>query len=144
MFLMLAFYGCEVSDQADEDDLNLVTCASSEDCDECVIVNKKLFEETDTQNYVINELNLTGNCLELTFSSSGCSGVSWETDLVDLGGIAESIPPQRELKLRLINQELCLAWITKTVSFNVAPLQVDGGKVLLDLEGWEEGIFYIY
>ena len=46
--------------------------------------------------------------------------------LIDSGSVAESLPPQRSLKLTLENEEVCLAQITKTISFDVHELEVDG------------------
>ncbi|EHQ02139.1 hypothetical protein [Gillisia limnaea] len=108
----------------DKNDDNPVECSESGNCDKCIIINSDLYNLTNTDNYTIQNITVNQDCLEIEFGSSGCDGNSWEIDLVDLGGISETAVPQRDLKLRLINIEECEAFITRTISFNLEPLQL--------------------
>ncbi|SDX36738.1 hypothetical protein SAMN05444411_10516 [Lutibacter oricola] len=93
---------------------------------------------------VINSASIDDDCLKINYSSSGCSGDSWEVKLIDAGVIMESFPPQRNIKLSLKNEEICEAYFTKEISFDIDKLQVDGEVVLLNLEGFDTQIRYEY
>ena len=58
--------------------------------------------------------------------------------------ILESIPPQRELRLSLKNEEACLAFITKEFTFDISSLRVDGNQVQLKIVNADETILYEY
>jgi hypothetical protein len=47
--------------------------------------------------------------------------------------------------MELINDEACLAFFQKTVSFDLTPFQIDGQSDLpLNINGWNEQITYEY
>jgi len=147
LFILLVSLGslnCSNNDSTEVRDLTLKTCDGDQECDDCVTISKQRYEQAITNNYELNEVKLNGDCLEITFSASGCSGSSWETDLIDMGAIAESFPVQRFVRLSLTDEELCEAWITKTVSFNISPLQVEQDRLYLNFDGWEGQILYKY
>lgn len=113
-------------------------------CDSCVIVDEELYE-TESDNYDLEEVSLNGDCLEITFFASGCSGDTWEVDLVDLDLVIINNMPHRSIKLHLQNDELCEAYIRKSLSFDLRELQVnDYNKVNLNLKDWNEQIEYVY
>lgn len=80
----------------------------------------------------------------IKFTASGCSGDSWEVRLIDSEEVLESLPPQRNLRLSLKNQEDCHAMITKTMSFNLANLKVKGNQVLLNIIHTNDPVLYEY
>lgn len=110
---------------------------TSESCnDQATLIADQPFNEIGTENYTLTDVTLSGNCLSVTISASGCSSNSWEMNLFG---------NQQQLKLELINPELCAAVFQKTVSYSLIPLQAEGqNKVTLTLEGWNEDIIYNY
>ena len=66
------------------------------------------------------------------------------TAWIDSEAILESNPPQRNLRLSLKNDELCQAFITKEITFDIDILQVDGNNVLLNLINSGDQILYEY
>ena len=88
--------------------------------------------------------SINDNCLKINFSSGGCNGDTWELKLIDSEDILESYPPQRNLRLSLKNEELCEAYITKELTFDISNLQVDGNKVQLNLTNSDKNILYEY
>ena len=105
-------------------------------CDKDVIVSQTEYQNAPDHFVVISDMNITGNCLKIKFSASGCSGNTWVVNLIDSEEIAESLPVQRTLRLSLYNQECCEAWITKEISFNIKDLQINGNNsVILNIMG---------
>ena len=82
--------------------------------------------------------------MKINFSSSGCGGETWEIKLIDSEDIMESNPPQRNLRLSLKNEEVCLAIVTKELTFDISNLQVGGNRVQLNITNSEETILYEY
>ena len=132
--------------------LLLLSCSESDDdhpfedslCDRITIVDNERYQNTNTRYYSIKNVALSGDCLELEIESGGCSGDTWKVDLIDSGGIAESNPEQRFLKLSLKNEELCNAIVIRTFSFDLRPIRTRNNIVLLNLEQWDEQITYDY
>ncbi|WMI64673.1 hypothetical protein RBH94_11450 [Aestuariibaculum sp. YM273] len=121
------------------------SCTEFGECDTCIIIDKNLFNTTNTNNYNIQNIEVSEDCLEISFSSSGCDGNSWEVALVDLDAVSETTIPQRELKLNLENKEACEAYITKTISFNLKPLQLKNyNQIKLKIENYSSLITYEY
>lgn len=113
-------------------------------CDQITIVDNAMFRSTPSAGYLIESINLTGDCLEIAIVSGGCSGNTWKVELIDAGRVAESYPEQRNLKISLDNQELCNALVGQTYTFDLRPLQTGNNVVLLNLEQWEVPIRYEY
>lgn len=109
---------------------------------ENVVVNNSLYNQTETNNYTITNVQLTENELTVKISSSGCSGDSWKAILVDANLILESFPIQRNIKLALENNEACLAVFEKEFTFDISTLKEDYESLYLNLEGWNSQIFY--
>lgn len=129
-FLTLSF-GCDKKD-----------CDKS-NCDYSVVIDNELFKQSSEVSFFINDATISEDCLSVEISSGGCDGNSWEVNLYDSEGIAESLPPQRFLRLDLKNEELCDAWITKSFSFDISELKVDGiDTFILNLEGYDKRIVY--
>lgn len=106
-------------------------------CGQATVISATQYANMVTYNYAFLNAQVNGDCLELTVGSSGCSGNSWTFKLIDANVLLESNPPQRLLRLKLTNPELCAAAFTKTVSFDLTGLRVAGtNKVKLQLDGW--------
>ncbi|MBD8490803.1 hypothetical protein IFO69_18775 [Echinicola sp. CAU 1574] len=121
------------------------SCTKIGDCDKCITTDRDLFNQTNTDNYTIQHAVINQDCLEITFSSSGCSGNSWEIELIDQGSISETAILQRDLKLKLESFELCNAIITRTISFNLTSLQLNyENKINLKIDGYNSLIRYEY
>ena len=136
LMLCIALTGCS------EDDDN--QRPTSSDCDMDVIVSSTQFQDAPADLVSIDELTIDGDCLNISFSSSGCDGNSWEVKLIDAEAIAESLPPQRDLRLSLRSNEVCQAVISKEISFDISALQVDGNQVFLNFANNGGRILYEY
>ncbi|PKV51185.1 hypothetical protein ATE84_3258 [Aquimarina sp. MAR_2010_214] len=127
-----------------------LACSSDDDnnnissCDQLTVISSKQYVDEPNHNLTINSLKINENCLKISFSSSGCSGDSWEVKLIDSEEILESNPPKRNLRLSLKNEELCDAYITKEISFDILGLKVDGNRVSLNIKNSDDQILYEY
>jgi|TARA_B100000809_G_C14651156_1_gene355987 hypothetical protein len=109
------------------------------------IILEEDFNAINTSNYGIIEVELNGDCLGITFGSSGCGTDLWEENLYSTDAFYNVFPLQRDVKMELINDETCLAFFQKTVSFDLTPFQIDGQSDLpLNINGWNEQITYGY
>ncbi|MBD0403290.1 hypothetical protein [Flammeovirga sp. EKP202] len=132
--------------------LLLISCSKSTtttpmiptDCDLITIVSEGEYINAPSDYVAINSVVIEGNCLKVNFSSSGCSGDSWEVKLVDANVILESDPPQRNLRLSMKNPEACEAYITKELSFDISAFQVGGNRVYLNIKDYEGDVLYEY
>ena len=113
-------------------------------CDQGTVISQEQFRNAPSDEATINSLEIEGDCLKINFSASGCSGESWKMRLIDSGSILESDPPQREIRLILENNELCEAFITRELSFNISELKVKGERVWLNLSNSDDQILYEY
>ena len=118
-------------------------------CDQEVLINAEEYITAPNDLLTINSLEIKGDCLTINYSSSGCSGDSWELMLIDADVILESYPPQRNLRLSLKNDEMCDAYLTKEITFDIFELQVEGNldygkKVLLNITNSDNQILYEY
>lgn len=106
------------------------------DCDQVVIISEDEYKNAPDSQVSISDMTITGNCLNVKFSASGCSGNTWAVKLVDSGIIAKSYPCLRNLRLSLDNKEMCEAYITKEISFDIENLQIEGNNsVQLNVSG---------
>ncbi|MEZ4786805.1 MAG: hypothetical protein R2790_02720 [Flavobacterium haoranii] len=126
------------------DDDNTTTNPST--CDlTAQIIAESNFDAIETSNVFLTIVTLNGNCLEVTLGSSGCDPNNWEMNLYGIPDFDPVVPVQRDVKVELINNEICLAIFEKTVSFDLTPFQVVGqNEVVLNIEGWSEPIVYEY
>ncbi len=114
-------------------------------CGLTTVVDNVIYENSESVFYSLVSAEINGDCLEINILSSGCDGGTWVLTLVDSGDIAESIPPQRYLKLVLVNNEACLAIFNKEQSFDLTALRIGGlNEVLLNIEDFTEPLNYIY
>lgn len=127
----------------------LLSCSDGDDpdpngCNLGTVISQERYRNAPSDELTINSLEIEGDCLKINFSASGCSGESWKIKLIDSGSILESDPPQRNLRLSLENKELCDAFITRELSFNIIKLRVEGGRVELNLTNSGDQILYAY
>jgi len=118
--------------------------AQETNCDFITVINDDDYNNAPSDALVINSLDIVDNCLTVNFSAGGCDGSSWEVLLIDSGAILDSNPPQRNLRLSLLNPELCEALITEELSFDISDLQVDGNQVILNVTNSDMSILYEY
>lgn len=138
IIMLIAFSLLLMNTQCDNDDV-----VATLPCDLEVVIDNANFEETEA--YYIEGAIIDGDCISLIISDSGCDSENWIMTLIDSENIAESMPPQRYLKLTLYNDEVCLAYFSKQQSFDLIPLRIEGtNEVLLNIEGFEEPILYAY
>lgn len=130
--------------------IGFLSCSSDDDkgsqnnCDFETIISAEQFVNAPNGQLKINSLAINGNCLKINFSSGGCDGTTWKLKLIDSGNIMESNPPQRNLRLSLKNEELCEAYITKELTFDISNLKVDVNKVQLNILNTDKNILYEY
>lgn len=137
-FCVLLFISCSKDD--DNNPPNETICDS-----EAEVVNEENFNGINTSNYIVTDIQLIGDCLEVAISSSGCEPELWELNLFSVDAFYTVFPLQRSVKIELINNQECLAVFQKTVSFDLTPFQLDVQNELpLNIEGWNEQIIYEY
>ncbi len=130
--------------------LTILNCSSDEDnenqnnCDFETVISPEQYANATSDQLAINSLVINDNCLKIVFSSSGCDGDTWVLELIDSEAILESLPPQRNLRFSFKNEELCLAYITKELTFDISNLQVDGNQVQLNITNANESVLYEY
>lgn len=130
---------CLMNMQCNDDDITVTPCGTD------VIVDNDIYEIAESDYYTIGDIVINDDCLTVTISASGCDPNNWEMTLIDSEAIAESMPPQRYLKLTTYTNEACLAVFNKEETFDLRPLRLDGvNEVLLNIEGVEELISYTY
>lgn len=125
----------------------LLSSCKSEPLDldtECALeaqINEELLNGGSSDDYTLENVHLDGDCMTIVFSAGGCSGDFWNCNLVGSSMLQESDPPQRTIRLLLNNTELCEAWITRDISFDISDFK-EGTAVVLNLVGYDEGILY--
>lgn len=115
-------------------------------CDQETIVSAALYESAPDDFLHLDTVFIKDDCLNITFTSSGCDGETWVTQLIDSEQILESNPVQRVLRLSLFNEELCDAVFSRTITFDLRTIQLsDYDRLLINLDDWEAGpILYEY
>ena len=125
-----------------------LSCNSNDDndlnCDNELLISEFHYTNAESVMFEINSINIAGDVMTAEISSGGCNGESWELCLIDSGAVMESFPPQRQLRLVLRNNESCLAYITRSYSFNISELQLETSSVVLHIEDYSESLLYEY
>ena len=112
--------------------------------DKSIIIGNDAFNNYSNGPLIISDASISGDSLQIKFSSSGCDGKSWIIELVGSADILYSDPPQRQIRLSLKNNEDCLAAFGKTMTFNLKPSRISSGEIILNLAGWSSPIKYKY
>ena len=114
-------------------------------CDEAPIVDTEQYNNATTDAFEIQDISINGDCLTVQISSGGCDGNNWEVKLFASEEVLESLPPQRNLKISLKDEEDCEALIMKEFKFNISSLQVNGSEnVILNFSNFDEALLYEY
>ncbi len=109
-----------------------------------LIIDEELYNNTEANDSIV-DVSINGDILTITVTDSGCDGSAWNVNLIDSSTVAESLPPQRSLKVQLSNPELCLAIVTREFEFNLSELQIDSSNELsLIIDNWDTPITYTY
>jgi len=132
--------------------LSMLSCSDNNDdnvnetnCDSEVIISSQGYTNASFDGLTINSLEITDDCLKVTYSASGCDGDSWELELIDSEAILESFPVQRNLTFSFTNEEACLAYFTKEKTFDISNLQLEEyNSIWLNITGFEDSILYQY
>lgn len=114
-------------------------------CGQFAEVNASKYENANSAQFNIDTVTVDGDCLSITFGSSGCDGSSWEGNLYDSGLILESFPIQRNIRFVLKNEELCDAYFIKTFEYDISNLKADNeGIISFNLDDYDDAITYNY
>ena len=134
IILIVSIFAIACCDNGD-DDVN--ACGTS------AIVDDNMYNNGPSDQVEIMKVEIDGDCMMMTIAASGCDGDTWGHSLVGSTDVAESLPPQRNIRLALTNTEACLAYLTKEVIYDLTPLRVDGEvSVILHLQGHDGGLLY--
>ena len=134
LILLISFYINSCHDE------NIVT-----PCTQLLLIGNEIYDNYPDDQLKISDVSLEGNCLQINFGASGCSGNSWIFELVGREDVLYSDPPQRLIRLSLKNNEICDAFIGKSVTFDISPSRsISGNKIILNLDGWDKKIVYEY
>ncbi len=132
----LTIFGCSADDKE----------PTAKKCSNKVIVSEEEYKNAPSDNVSINSVKVEDDCLKINFSAGGCDGNTWEVKLIDESVVMYSSPIQRNVRLSLKNREICDAYITKELSFDISALKVpNSNKVSLNIKDFKGGsILYKY
>jgi|GEM_PF-6025744 len=133
--ILLVLCACQSDDEMSRDLKDLAPCGDD------VVINKAQFD--NALSATILAVSLEDDCLTINYGASGCDASSIVATLIDAGDIAESLPPQRFMKLG-IETGACLAYFEKEITINIRDLQVETSSVILHLDGHDTEILYTY
>jgi hypothetical protein len=116
------------------------------DCDAFIqILGQDEFNAITDVEFSIEVVSINQDCLSITISDSGCSPDNWEVNLLTTEAVLESDPLQKILKVEVVNNEACLAVFSKTKTFDLTPVHVEGeSEMILNIEGWNTQMSYTY
>ncbi len=132
--------------------LLIFSCSNDDDsnqevslCEEnALVLSQEDFNSIESDYFTISNIQLSGNCLELTIIASGCNSDTWELDMYSVNSFYNSEPLTRFVKLDLWTNQACLAVLEKTVTFDLTDFQLENrNNIGLDIEG-EEFVLYEY
>ena len=114
-------------------------------CLEKAIIDEDAYNLAKSAQFEIVSATISGNCLHITISSSGCDGNTWITSLIDRNAIAESSPEQRYVRLVLENDEECDAVFERLYNFDISELQIqNNGILIINLLDFDGSLRYQY
>lgn len=145
--ICLIFLGVFLFTSCKGDDMNCCTHPnnSTTNCDKEILVNESTYVQLSTGVYTITNVQISGNCLSITLSASGCNPDNWIMNLVASEVLVETLQNQWNTKLVLVNNEVCTAVFQKTQTFNISSLQVPNqNQVQINVQGWNTPLMYQY
>jgi len=116
------------------------------DCDAFIqILSQDEFNALAEAEFSIEDVSISQDCLSVTIGDSGCNPENWDINLLTTNAVMESNPPQKNLKIEVVNNEVCLAVFEKTKVFDLTPIQNNGdSEIILNIEGWPNPVNYEY
>ncbi|MEM9023610.1 MAG: hypothetical protein AAGB22_07700 [Bacteroidota bacterium] len=136
----LCCWSCSNDDDGDDTGMDI----GDPLCAKTALLSNDAFVNAPADQVTLNSVAVDGNCLLVNFSASGCSGDSWEVNLIGSLTVRDSDPPQRSVRFSLGNSELCQAFITQEISFDLTPLRAEGNGVYLNIVNSGESVLYEY
>ncbi|MBB6460440.1 hypothetical protein [Flammeovirga kamogawensis] len=134
LLLLILFLSCKENVTLDEPNLDV---PANE-----VIISLEEYNTAPREPVALEDYSIEEDILKITYSASGCSGGSWVVKLIDSGLLLESYPPQRNLVFSLKNEEICEAYITKEILFDISKLKIEGDSIYLNLINLDTSILY--
>lgn len=114
-------------------------------CVNLTLIDGFSYENATTSPYTITDVDINEDCLIITITATGCDGSTWDMQLLDSDSVDESNPPQRYVKFFLVNNEACLAEVSKTTSFDLSTLRIEGeNEIIINVDGYSDPITYTY
>ena len=114
-------------------------------CVNLTLIDSFSYENATTSPYTVTDVAINEDCLIITITATGCDGNTWDMQLLDSGSVEESNPPQRYVKFFLVNNEACLAEISRTTSFDLSTLQIESeNEIIINIDQYSDPITYIY
>ena len=108
-----------------------------------IIVNNEVFSSyTKETEFKMIEYDISENCLEIMFEYGGCNEA--EIVLIASEDIAESFPPQRDIRFSFDKNGECEMLIRSVGRFNIEDLSTDGNSIILNIKELDFSIEYIY
>ena len=141
LVMLLLFVSCKGDDMlcCPQPNISNTNCALE------IVVNEVAYNQLQSASYTITNAQITGNCLSITISTSGCNPDNWIMNLVASEVVVEPQPNQINTKVILVNNEACTAVFQKTVAFNISALQITNqNQVQINLPGWSTPLMYQY
>jgi hypothetical protein len=130
----------------------LLSCVGISGCItdvENLIIDDNYYQNAPRDPFIFNDVKLKCNYLILNVSYSG--GCEEHVFKLIATTFMESYPIQVNVVLSHVdNDDTCEAWITEEMMFNLLPLKnaykdqynEKSGKIILNLENWEESITF--
>ncbi len=142
--LLLLVSALAISTWSCGEDETVCSCQDPSPCDQLAKSDNDLYANGPDDQHFINNAVIEDDCLYLTFQySGGCESIDYE--LLSNDNILYSAPPKRGIRLALDEDDPCEALPEVEASFNLEPLRLpDTDTVVLELEGWEENLIYVY
>ncbi|HLP73156.1 MAG TPA: hypothetical protein VK155_09655 [Bacteroidales bacterium] len=132
--IMITLFACKNDKQKDEKITG----------DKVILISNELFTTSPNDPLIISNATLENDSLKISFGASGCDSKSWIIELIGSEDILKSNPPQRSIRLSLKNNEACQAALGRTITFDLKPARISEGEIILNLQGWQSPITYIY
>lgn len=119
--------------------------SGAQTCNRTAILDPERFVSAPSQTVTINRAEIEGDCLEISFSASGCNGDTFVLNLIGAPSDAAVFPPLVQIRLDLESSELCEALITRELSFDLSVFQQPNTNSLsLRLENNQQNLLYRY
>lgn len=114
-------------------------------CVSLALIDSFSYENAATSPYTINDVIINDDCLIITVTATGCNGITWTMQLLDSDSVDETSPPQRYVKFFLINDESCLTEVSRTTSFDLSTLQIEGeNEIVINIDDYPDPVTYTY